>query len=440
MADLTRAAKNAAMLGGICYPKGAGVNYDEGLQRQYFAQETREYAARHGEIASDVYEGTCQGLDRAHFYDFKPVLLRSYSAAKGATGETMPDDWQRVHLLKPKSANELPPGAYLTFANNTWIVYKGTNIGSVLADGIVRRCNAVIHTLDWYGNIVGVPMSYAKMGTLGNASHASENSIVAKNYISCVCQKNAVSADFRENTRFILGNTAYSMRGVNDFTREFTDEADSVHLMSFTIEMSEPMPQDSIERQCADYFSFRWEIGISGENTMKTGTTRPLSVKSARMGAVVESTEEKPISYLFSSSDESVATVDENGSVTAVGEGSAEITVTLEQNPSISATWGLSVEESPENSLSFTTSVPAALREYESAVLNAAVFENGEQTEDKVNWTFTGAAESCYDVSENEDGSRTITCTCASTVPLTVTIHAAHGLSESRDILLTAGR
>lgn len=440
MADLREAARNAAMVGGIRYPQGAGVNYDEGLQRQFFAEETREYAAKVGKIASDVYEGTAQGLDRADFFSFKPVLLRSSSAAKGATGENMPDDWQHVHLLKPKSANELPPGAYLTYANNTWIVYKGTNIGSVLADGIVRRCNAVIHTLDWYGNIVGVPMSYAKMGTLGNASHASENSIVAKNYISCVCQRNAVSAAFRENTRFILGNTAYSMRGVNDFTREFTDEADSVHLMTFTIEMSEPMPQDSIEQQCADYFSFRWEIGISGERAMKTGTTRPLSVKSARMGVVVESTEENPISYLFSSSDESVATVDASGNVTAVGEGSAEITVTLAQNPSISATWSVSAEASPEDSVSFTTSVPETLREYESAVLNAAVFENGEPTGETVNWTFTGAAENCYGVGENEDGSRTITCYCASAVPLTVTIAAANGLSDSREILLTAGR
>ena len=229
MADLMKAARNAAMLGGIQYPEGEGVNYDEGLQRQFFAGETRAYAARHGEIASDVYEGTAQGLDRADFFSFKPVLLRSYSAAKGATGENMPDDWQHVHLLKPKNADELPPGAYLTYAHNTWIVYKGTNIGSVLADGIVRRCNAVINTLDWYGNIVSVPMSYAKMGTLGNASHASENSIVAKNYLSCICQRNEASAAFTENTRIILGSTAYSLRGVNDFTREFTDDPDSVH-------------------------------------------------------------------------------------------------------------------------------------------------------------------------------------------------------------------
>lgn len=439
MADLTRAARNAAMLGGIQYPGGAGANYDEGLQKQYFAEETREYAARHGEIASDVYEGTCQGLDRADFFSFKPVLLRAFSAARSATGETMPDDWQRVHLLKPRKADELPPGAYLTFANNTWIVYKGTNIGSVLADGIVRRCNAVINTLDWYGNVVSVPMSYAKMGTLGNASHASENSIVAKNYISCVCQRNAVSAAFRENTRMILGSNAYAMRGVNDFTREFTDEPDSVHLMSFTIELTEPLPQDNLELQCADYFSFRWDLRLSGQNGLKTGGTAQIEVTSVRMGDAVESSEEKPISYLFASSDESVATVDENGLVTAIAPGEAQITVNLAQNTAISAVWTVSVENAPENSLDFTTDVPAFLKEYESATISAAVFANGEPTEAPVAWTFGGAPRNSYGVSVNPDGSRTITCYTASIAPLTVTIRADGGMSESRNILLTAG-
>lgn len=439
MADLQKAAANAAMLGGIAYSHGAGQHYDKGLQTQYFARETRTWAAKKGEIASDVYAGESQGLDRSAFFNWTPVLLRSFSAAKSATGETMPDDWQRVHLLKPESADELPPGAYLRYADNTWIVYKGTNIGSVLADGIVRRCNAVIHTLDWYGNVVEVPMSYAKMGTLGNASHASENSIVAKNYISCVCQRNAVSAAFRENTRIVLGTSAYSMRGVNDFTREFTDDAESIHLMTFTMELSELLPTDNVEMQCADYGSFSWRLDVYGEKALKTGGSTALSVMSVRMGETVTGSEAQPIGYLFASLDENVATVDENGLVTAVGAGETQITVTLAQNPAIRTNWPVSVEAAPEAYTGFTATVPETLGEYESVTLTAAYCVDGEATEEPIIWSFSGPPLNAWGVSVNLDGSRTVTCYAAANTPLTVGVSGPGGTGESREIRLTAG-
>ena len=439
MAELKQAAANAAMVGGIEYPRGRGVNYDEGLQRQFFGTETREYAARYGHLASNVYKAMCQGLNRENFTAYSPVLLRAAGAAKSATGETMPDDWQRVHLLKPKSVSELPPGAYLQFANNTWIVYKGTNIASVLGDGIIRRCNSVINTLDWYGNIVSVPMSFSKMGTLGNASHATENSIVAKNYISCVCQKNEVSAAFRENTRFIMGDVAYSMRGLNDFTREFTDDNDTTHLMTFTVELSEPLPQDSIEKQCADYFSFRWRFEISGEKTLKTGGSTRLAVQSVRMGEPVETSEEHPISYVFATSDESVATVDAEGLVTAAGAGEATITVSLAQNPEITATWPVSVEEAPGRYAAFTSTVFPVLPEYESQRISAALFVDGAESGEALTWAFTGPPESAYEAQQTGPNTFVITCYTACVVPLTVTATAESGESVSREIRLTAG-
>lgn len=441
MADLNKLARDSAMLGGTAAPtSGPSSPYNDGLQRQFFAGGTRDYAAHYGKLASNVYKGMCQGLDRENFYDFKPVLLRPAGAAKSATGETMPDDWQRVHILKPRWVSELPPGAYLTFGNNTWIVYKGTNIASVQGDGILRRCNSVINTLDWYGNLVSVPMSYAKMGTLGNASHASENSIVAKNYISCVCQRNDVSADFKENTRIILGKTAYSMRGLNDFTREFTEDAESVHLLTFTIERSEPLPQDSLEKQCADYFSFRWQISIQAAGSMRAGESQEITVFSNRNGVTVTDSEEHPVSYLYASSDETVLTVDETGLVTVVGPGTATITVTLEQNPDISESVEIEAEEAPEGSFAaFTSTEIPMLREFESMTVTAAWYENGAETAEELTFSFSGPNARAYSSEKTGPNAYTVTCYAAAQTPLVITATGPEGEGAVRTVRLMAG-
>ena len=441
MADVQKMARDSAMLNGTTpYLKTGASRYDEGLKKQYFADTTRLYAKEHGDIASNVYDAQCQGIGDGDWYDWTPVRIRVSPAATSSTGETMPDDWQKLHVLRPATVDTVPIGAYLTFAGNTWIVYKGRNMGSVIGDGIIRRCNSVINVLDWYGNIVSIPMSYAKMGTLGNASHATENSIVAKNYISCICQLNENSAVFTENTRIILGRTAYSMRGVNDFTREFTDDQDSVHLLTFTIERSAPLPQDSLEKQCADYHSFRWELGILGQKTMNAGASQQLSVKSVRNGETVVTSEAHPISYLFSSSDESVLTVDASGLVTAVAAGDAEITVRLAQNTEISQTWAVSVAAPQTGTVvQFTSTVPEVLPEFESATLRAALLVNGVEQSGALDFTFTGPPQITYGAENVAENTWRVTAYAASETPLIVTASDGNGHSASAEIRLVSG-
>ena len=443
MADLNKLARNSVMVNGTTpYMKTGASRYDEGLKKQHFAAQTRLYAQEIGPAASNVYDAMCQGVSEgSDWYDWRKVRIRVSPAATASTGETMPDDWMKLHIIKPVSIDTVPIGAYLTFAGNTWIVYKGKNMGSVIGDGIIRRCNSVINVLDWYGNIVPVPMSYAKMGTLGNASHATENSIVAKNYISCICQLNEYSAAFQENTRIILGKTAYSMRGLNDFTREFTDDQDSVHLLTFTIERSAPLPQDSLEKQCADYHSFRWEIGVLGPRSMNVGSSQTLTVKSVRNGETVVTSEEHPISYLFTSSDESVLTVDSRGLVTADGVGNATITVSLAQNPEITQSWEVSVEAPQSGTvLQFTSTVPETLAEFESTTIRAALLVDGVEQSEDLAWTFTGPPALSYGAENVAENTWRLTAFAASNIPLTVTASDGNGHSAGAEIRLVAGR
>lgn len=429
-------ARTAGTLcGGMPRGKSNRAYNDGSLQTQYFQNETQAYTQQMGPYASNVYTAECQGLNPDKFYDWQTVQIRSIRAAQAQTGETMPDDWQRIYLINPARYTYIPQGAMLKYADNTWIVYKGKNMEAILGAAIVRRCNAVINVLDWYGNIVHVPMSYSKMGTLGNATHATENTITSKNYIACICQLNEYSRQFYENTRIILGNTAYAMRGLDDFTREFTDDPDSVHLMTFTIERVEVQPFDNVELGVADYEGFSWNLMVDYNNSMMQGMTQTLTATSKRNNETVESSTEHPISYYYESSDETVLTVDEYGVVTAVGEGEADITVSLVQNPSVIKTVHIEVPAAASAYVAFTSTLPATMHETDAITVSAAYYENGVAQFDTVEFTFSGPEDGAFTVAQLNENTYRVTSYHASQKPLTVTA-AYGGYSATAEIYL----
>ena len=427
MANITQLAKTAGTLSGHGnYPKANRRNADGSLQFQYLKNETQAYIQEMGQYASNVFTADCQGLNPDDFFEWKKVQLRSVRAAQAQTGSTMPGDWQRIHIINPANYTYLPQGALLKYSDNTWIVFKDKNIAAFQGQAIVRRCNAVVNVLDWYGNIIPVPISYAKMETLGNAVHTTENTITSKNYIAVICQLNEYTESFTENTRVLLGKTAYAMRGMDDFTREFTDDPDSVHLLTFTIERVETQPHDNIQLGVADYGGFSWEIAVNWNNSMMVGQTQTLSVSSQRNNVAVEDSEEHPISYEYESSDESVLTVDENGVVTAVGEGEADITVSLAQNPNNTQTVHIEVPAAEAAYVAFTSTIPAKMHEYDAITVSAAYFENGEATDETVTITFSGPEDGAYSTNPGgEPNTYGIISYHASQRPLTIT--ATHG-------------
>jgi len=422
VADLNKIAKTAATMTGNGYFPGPNRYMADGSQQErFFVSETQAYTAEIGFAASNVFIADCQGLNPDDFFEWRKVKLRSIKASQAQTGETMQSDWQRIYIIDPANLTYLPQGAMLKYADNTWIVYKDRNIAAIFGSAVVRRCNAVVNLLDYYGNIVHVPISYAKMGTLGNATHATENTITSKNYIACICQLNEYSKQFTENTRIILGKTAYQMRGLDDFTREFTDDPDSVHLLTFTIERTELQSYDSAEYGVADYHGFTWRLEADWNNSMTVGQTQKIAVRSLRNGQLVTGTEEHPISYTYESSDESVLTVDETGLVTAVGSGSAEVTVTMEQNPEKSVKVSIDIPNAEPEYVAFTTTLPQFVHEMRSVTVSAALFVNGEAQFTEIQFSFSGAESKAYTVANIGANTVIITAYRATARPLIIT-------------------
>ena len=433
MANITQMAKTAGTLSGVCvYPSSNRKYNDKSLQPQYMQAETVAYAKQVGQYASNVFAADCQGLNPNNFFEWRKVKLRSIRAAQAQTGSTMPGDWQRIYIINPANYTYLPQGALLKYSDNTWIVFKDKNIAAVHGSAIVRRCNAVVNVLDWYGNIVPIPISYAKMETLGNAPHTTENTITAKNYIAVICQLNENTESWTENTRILLGKTAYALRGLDDFTREFTDDPDSVHLLTFTIERVEVQPTDNVKLGVADYDGFSWEIAVQWKNSMMVGQTQAITATSQRDNVAVTDSEEHPISYTYESSDESILTVDENGLVTAVGQGTATITVALAQNPGITQTVEIEVPAAESAYVAFTATIPEKMHEYDVMAVSAAYFENGVATEDKLQFSFDGPPAGAYTVEHGDGNTYTVTSFHAANKPLVITArYGAHSATAT---------
>lgn len=421
MDDLKKRLGNAAILAGQMTRKGTNAPSEYGGKREaYYAAETSAFRSRIAKYASDVYRARVQGLNPDDFFAWCVRDIRMADIVNPSASIQKQMDNVKNIMFTDGGIEYLPRGAKIEAAGNTWLVTNPQNISSVGASGIVERCRAVWNFLDWYGNVCSEPLVVNDDMIRANAQDPQEITLVTKGYLNVKCQYNEATRQLDTNSRMILGSGAYHVTGYSDFMQEFTGDYDSVRMLEFTLRYEDPIYEiDDMERHVAGGKNFRWAIDVSGNSSMKAGARQALMVQSVRNGERVESSYEHPIYYHFSSSDESVATVDQKGVVTAKMAGSCEITVWVEQNPDLQSVFRLFVAESESAEVAFLSCIPDFLNAYDSVTLEAAYFENGEKSEAMLEWELGGAEEGSW--SYLVDGNRvTIDCWSASVTPLMV--------------------
>lgn len=366
-----------------------------------YNDEATAYYHEYAPYASNVFEAEIQGLDYSDFYKWTKVHLRSSNVINPSTGENLSTSWQSILILDRK-VDFIPIGAYVKYNNSIWIVYNPDNIASPTGNSIVIRCNTTYNSLDYYGNIVKTPMFFAKGTVLASSPYYMELSATLDGYQHVIMQLNDVTEKITNNTRIILGKSAFGMYGVSDFPEEFTGDPNSCHIFRADLRLQETVESDDLVNHVADgkYFSFTIDIG--GNAVMYEGEPQTLSVTARRKGKVVVSTEENPITYVWTSSDEAVATVDEYGVVTPISAGYCQITCSVKENPSITNVFGFNVvERESQTYIDFITPIPDEIRSFETLDIEAVYYENGQQTADAIEYTLTRANENAYSYTVN---------------------------------------
>ena len=205
--------------------------------------------------------------------------------------------------------------------------------------------------------------------------------------------------------------------------------------MRFSIRIEEPHPDDDLINHIANGGNYTFSAQLSGADKLNVGNTAQIAATFIKNGDEVESTEEYPLTWLWTSSDNAVAEVDASGNITAKTAGNAVITATLQENTVISASVEVTVEDAAhEPYVAYTSAIPQYIRQYMSATLTAAYFENGLPTEQAITWTYSGAESDNYTAQESGN-TVTITCLGADDTPLTLTATCA-GQSASVEIKL----
>ena len=418
--------------------------------RQYFAMDTERHIEDQLRYADDMFTARVQGIDEADFYKWYETRLRMVDFVQIGTTQNTIEDWKEF-LFENPAINEIGLGAKIECGTSTYIVSNPNSHNGMQTGGVARRCNATWRRYDFYGNIIEEPFYWAKNQAQATANEYLDYMVVPNLYQKCVMQMNPDTMDLDTNRRMVLGRSVYMVRGLVDFLQSATGDLESTHIYYFDLMYQESTSNDDMEKRIADGkgFSFTLKIEDLPETTV-SGQSIQASVEATRNGRKLtiedgvtygeaedgsrENYGNKPLTYRWESSDESVATVAEDGVVTTIGEGTVSIFVTVEENPELRGEWTLTVSDHVESTLEWVQTAET-VSQYNTVNIECAYFENGVETDEPVAYTVKASNRNA--ASWTTDGN---VLTITGYLPNeTVTVTAAHGTMTSEKTLKIIG-
>lgn len=445
--NANKAMKNAALFAGASpapMPGVGGPYKYSGKQKEYFESPTTAFIFDNAKYASNYYAAKVQGVMPGTFETERSAYIRSMDIVEQTTGTKLPNDYQSIYFQDTRIRG-LYTGAKVKFGGNTWLAISPFNISDPLASAVVRRCNAIWKHLDYYGNVLCEPFIFHDNRAQATASDYSDYNVLPRWYQKCVMQLNEETKDLAYNRRIILGSSAVEVRGLVDFVTDFTGEnheenmnAEPPHVMFFDAQYQEPnLAIDDMERGIAGGKAFSWVINAAFSDTMGVSESQKVNVSSLRNGEAPD-TNAHEVTYLFSSNDTGIATVDNEGNVTGVSDGTATITITLAQNREIQTEIQITVSsEQPEPVMVFKPELPDNLKQMQSYTGVISVMQGASEISASITVTAYGAAEAAEAIYDSGTHALTITAYEASQTPLSLVFKdEEHGITYTKNIRL----
>lgn len=401
----------------------------ENRQYQYLAKQTTQFIKARAKYSSDFVQANVQGLNNSDFYEYASTFIR-FSDVVSQTAITINssaknvDDIKLILFAEP-SIDYFPVGAKIQTMGNTWICTNPSNISSVHGTALIQRCNASYNSYDYYGNIVTEPIIIEKLLPASNNNKISDNLVLMEGYFNVICQLNSNTTQLGQNQRIILGSKAYHITGFTDFIQEFSGNYDSIHLLRFTIRIEEPTVDDDLINHIANGKNNSFNVVINGPTELQEGETAQFSAFFIKNNQNVQATTDYPLTWLWQSSNPAIATVDNNGNVNAISEGTVQISATLQQGTGLTQMIQTTVKKANLSPfVNFIGVIPESISQYSNATLTAGYYENGTLTANQVVWSFSGAAPESY-YTEINNNTATIYCVKSSETPLVVSVSFA---------------
>lgn len=427
------AMKNVALFAGTLpspVPGEGGPYKYAGKQFEYFENPTSAYIFENAQYAANYYKAEVQGIMPGTFETKREAYIRSSDVVEQTTGSKMPNDYQVIYFQDTRIRG-LYTGAKVKYGGNTWLAISPFNVADPMSSAVVRRCNAVWKHLDYYGNVLAEPFVFQDGRAQSTANEYLDYSVIPNWYQKCVMQLNDDTKELAYNRRIVLGSSVVEVRGLVDFITDFSGQTNEEtglpepsHVIFFDAQFQEPLEIDDMENGIAGGKAFSWIITPSFSASMNVGGTQTIQVSSLRNGEAPD-TANHPVSYLFFSSNPNVLTVDGNGVVTSVGEGTATVTIAMGQNPNITAVAEITVTaEALQAEFVFLPELPTKLKQMQTYTGTVSVMQGGAEIETPIKMTAHGGTQAADAVFNSADNTLSIQAYEASDAPLSLVFKA----------------
>ena len=177
-------------------------------------------------------------------------------------------------------------------------------------------------------------------------------------------QDNNDSGNIKINDRFIKMKNAWKVTGI-DRTKN--------GLLVLYCDLDAITASDDVVNEIANAGDYVYTIEITNGETssIQEGSTLQLNVQVKLNDNIVEK------EVIYSSDNSSIATVDENGLVTAISAGECIITASLTDNPQVYDTISITVTALPEHDYAVTISGNTSIIKTKTATYTATFTDNG---------------------------------------------------------------
>ena len=139
-------------------------------QPQYMARRTRQFSDVRAKYSSDYVQAKVQGIDSTDFYRYLTTNVRFADIHSSPTITQQATDEIKNVLFAEEKIEYFPLGAKLVTMGSTWICTNPSNLSSVNATAVVKRCNTSYNLYDYYGNIITEPIVLEKSQCLGTTT------------------------------------------------------------------------------------------------------------------------------------------------------------------------------------------------------------------------------------------------------------------------------
>jgi len=259
------------------------------------------------------------------------------------------------------TTTEIKRGDLINWDNENWLIIS--DIGHKRYSyykGIIQKCNYNIK-FNFQGTIKEFPCIVdSRVFDVETNQYVS----IPAGKIVVTMQDNNDSGNIKINDRFIKMNRAWKVSGI-DRTKN--------GLIILHCDLDGITSSDDLENEIANAGDYVYTLEITNGETasIQEASTLQLNTQVKLNGNIVDNK-----TVVYSCDNPSIASVDENGLVTAISAGECIITVSLAENPNIYDTISITVIALPEHNYAVTISGSTSIIKTKTATYTATFTDN----------------------------------------------------------------